>query len=280
MLKIPSILAVAVIGLGLAASPVLAADAGETSIEKQHWSFSGPFGTFDPNQLQRGFQVFKEVCSSCHGANLLAFRNLSEPGGPGYTEAQVKALAATYEIADPTADGGKRAGAASDHWPAPFATEQDARDANGGSLPPDMSVLAKARGFEQPFPDWVFNYFTAYAEAGPDYIHALLTNYEDEPPAGFDLPEGKHYNHVFPGHAIAMPPPLSDGQVEYAAAENGATVPDTVDQYSKDVSAFLMWVAEPHMDEHKSTGFRVVLFLLVLAGMMYFVKRSIWRKVH
>jgi ubiquinol-cytochrome c reductase cytochrome c1 subunit len=207
------------------------------------------------------------------------FRNLAEPGGPEFSEAQVKALAATYEIADPDADGGKRPALPSDHWPSPFPTEKDARDANGGALPPDMSVLAKARGTTQPFPWWILNYITPYAEGGPDYIHALLNGYVDPPPANFQLPEGKHYNKVFPGHAIGMPPPLTDGQVQYVAAEGGTTVPLTVDQYSKDVGAFLMWVAEPHLDQTKAAGFRVLTFLILFAVLMWLVKQRLWRKV-
>jgi len=277
MIKLTTIFAAALIGLGLA-GPVLAQDA--EPIVKQHWSFAGPFGTYDQNQLQRGFQVFKEVCSGCHAAHLLAFRNLSEPGGPAFSEAQVKALAATYEIADPTADGGKRPGLSSDHWPSPFASEKDARDANGGALPPDMSVLAKARTVEDSFPSWFFNYFTTYAEGGPDYIHALLTGFQNPPPAGFQLPDGKYYNKVFPGHSIGMPPPLSDGQITYTAAADGSTVPLTVDQYAKDVAAYLMWVAEPHLDSDKNAGFRVLAFLILFSVLMYLVKQRIWRKVH
>jgi ubiquinol-cytochrome c reductase cytochrome c1 subunit len=283
MIKLSTIVAAALIGLGLAASPVLAqndAAAEDAPIVKQSWSFAGPFGTFDQNQLQRGFQVFKEVCSNCHSAKLLAFRNLAEDGGPKFSEGQVKALAATYDIADPDADGGKRPGLPSDHWPSPFPTDKDARDANGGALPPDMSVLAKARTVEDGFPAWLFNYFTTYAEGGPDYIHALLNAYEETPPAGFELPEGKHYNKVFPGHAIGMPPPLTDGQVHYAEAADGKAVPLTVDQYSKDVGAFLMWMAEPHLDGNKAAGFRVLTFLILFAVLMWLVKQRIWRKVH
>jgi ubiquinol-cytochrome c reductase cytochrome c1 subunit len=275
MIKLTTILAAGLIGLGLAASPVLAQD--QEPVVKQHWSFAGPFGTFDQNQLQRGFHVFREVCSNCHSARLLAFRNLSEPGGPHFSEAQVKALAATYQIDDPDADGGKRAGLPSDHWPSPFPTEKDARDANGGALPPDMSVLAKARGIEDKFPDWLFNFFTTYAEGGPDYIHALLNGYADAP-AGFTLPEGKYYNKVFAGHAIGMPPPLSDGLVQYVPVE-GSTVPLTTEQYSKDVAAFLMWVAEPHLDSNKAAGFRVLTFLILFAVLMWMVKNRLWSRV-
>jgi ubiquinol-cytochrome c reductase cytochrome c1 subunit len=271
------VMAVALAGAG--ALPATAQDHGGTEIAKQKWTFGGIFGTYDRNQLQRGFQVFKEVCSSCHSANLLAFRNLAEPGGPEFTDTQVKALAATYQVTDPTATGGKRPAVPADHWPAPFATEQDARDANGGALPPDFSVLAKARGVEDPFPNWILNYFTAYQEGGPDYIHALLNGYHDAPPAGFTLPEGKYYNDVFPGHAISMPPPLSDGLVTYVPAAGQQPVPLTREQYSKDVAAFMMWMAEPGLIARKETGFRVLLFLIVLAGAMYLVKRRVWTTV-
>ncbi|MBI4922040.1 MAG: cytochrome c1 [Devosia nanyangense] len=287
MIKITTIFAAALIGLGLAA-PVTAQEAGHTEAAKQHWSFAGIFGTYDQNQLQRGFQVFREVCASCHSARLLAFRNLAEEGGPAFSEGQVKELAAQYEVSDVTVAGGKRKALPADHWPSPFATELDARDANGGAFPPDMSVLAKARSIEDGFPGWVFNYFTTYAEGGPDYIHALLNAYSEEVPAGvtnsdgtpFTLPEGKYFNAVFPSNSIGMPPPLSDGQIEYAAAADGTTVPLTVEQYSKDVSAFLMWVAEPHLDNTKSAGFKVLAFLLLFAALMYLVKQRLWRKVH
>ncbi|MGN6157530.1 MAG: cytochrome c1 [Devosia sp.] len=259
------------------ASATPAVAEGDTVV-KQHWSFAGPFGTFDKNQLQRGFQVFKEVCSTCHSAHLLAFRNLSEPGGPEFTEAQVKALAASYTINDPDADGGKRPGLPSDTWPGPDQTPADLKAAFG-IVPPDMSVLAKARSTEDRFPNWIFNYFTTYSEGGPDYIHALLTGYED-PPADFKLPDGKFYNRIFPAHAIGMPPPLTDGAVQYAPGPDGSTVPLTVDQYAKDVAAYLMWLSEPHLDQTKSAGFRVMAFLLLFAVLMWMVKQRLWRKVH
>ena len=281
MIQLKTIFAAALISVGFAGAAMAqeAAAKEDDSVTKQHWSFAGPFGASDETQLQRGFQVFKEVCSNCHSARLLAFRNLAEPGGPSFSEAQVKALAATYDIADQDADGGLCPGLPSDHWPSPFPTEKDARDANGGALPPDMSVLAKARGIEDKFPNWVFNYLTTYAEGGPDYIHALLNGYVDPPPAGFQLPEGKHYNKIFPGHASGMPPPLTDGQVQYVAAEGDTPVPLTVDQYSKDVGAFLMWVAEPHLDSTKAAGFRVLTFLILFAVLMWLVKQRLWRKV-
>lgn len=265
--------------VGLSSVSAQAAEAG-APIEKQNWSFGGIFGTYDQNQLQRGFQVFREVCASCHGAHLISFRNLMEPGGPEFSEAQVRALAAEYEVADPTAEGGVRAAVPADRWPSPFASDQDARDAMGGSVPPDFSVLAKARGVTDPFPWWITNYFTGYQEGGPDYIHALLVGYHEEVPAtapeGFELPEGKYYNDYFPGHAIGMAPPLADGSVSYTPGEDGVTVPETVDQYSQDVSAFMMWMAEPHLVSRKQTGFVVLLFLVVFAGLMYATKRKLW----
>ncbi|HZY49279.1 MAG TPA: cytochrome c1 [Devosia sp.] len=279
MIKTSTIFAAALMSLGLAALPALAQEAAPTEpVVKQHWSFAGPFGTFDKAQLQRGFQVFQTVCSNCHTARLLSFRNLSEPGGPEFSEGQVKALAATYNIADPEADGGKRKALPSDRWPGPDQSPADLRTAFG-IVPPDLSVMAKARSVEDKFPNWLFNYFTTYAEGGPDYIHALLNGYVEPPPAGVEIPDGKHYNKVFPGHAIGMPPPLADGQVPYGKAEDGSTVPLTVDQYSRDVAAFLMWVAEPHLNETKAAGFRILTFLLLFAVLMWLVKQRVWRKV-
>ena len=295
MIKNKTILGAILMAVALAAAPVAAQDhaapaagapAGEASsahavieIAKEPWTFAGVFGTFDKHQLQRGFQVFKEICASCHSMRLLAFRNLSEPGGPEFSEAQVKALAATYEVADPDAETGVRPALSSDRWPSPFASDRDARDANGGALPPDLSVIAKARGTTQPFPWWILNYFTPYTEGGPDYIHALLTRYRDPPPEGAEVPEGKYYNDVFPGHSIGMPPPLSDELVTYETAEDGSSVPATTDQYSRDVSAFLMWIAEPHLVDRKETGFKVMAFLFLFAVIMYLVKRKLWSKV-
>ncbi|MBD8063929.1 cytochrome c1 [Devosia sp. PTR5] len=276
MFKTKFIIAALAVVAGLGVVSTQAAEGEAPHIEKQSWSFGGIFGTYDQNQLQRGFQVFREVCSSCHGARLLAFRNLSEEGGPGFSEAQVKALAAEYEVDDPSAEGGRRPAVAADRWPEPFASEQDARDANGGALPPDFSVLAKARGVHDAFPYWIFNYFTAYQEGGPDYIHALLNGYHEEPPEGFVLPEGKYYNDYFPGHAIGMPPPLSEGVIAYEADENGVTLPQTVEQYSYDVSAFMMWLADPHLASRKQTGFAVLVFLVLFAGLMLATKRKIW----
>ena len=278
MIKTKTIIGALLVSILFAAAPAAAQEHSTPEIHKEAWSFAGPFGTYDKNQLRRGFQIFREVCSSCHSARLLAFRNLSEPGGPEFTEGQVKALAAEYEIADADAEGGKRPGIAADRWPSPFANDRDARDANGGALPPDMSVLAKARGTTQPFPWWILNYFTAYSEGGPDYIHALLNGYVDPAPEGIEVPEGKHYNTYFPGHFLGMAPPLSDGSVTYEESESGS-VPLTVDQYSRDVAAFLMWVAEPHLVARKEAGFQVIAFLLVFATLMYLVKRKLWSRI-
>jgi cytochrome c1 len=242
----------------------------------QHWSFAGPFGLYDPQQLQRGFKIYREVCSNCHSLKLLAFRNLADPGGPGFTVAQAAAIAATFEVTDGPNDQGemyKRPGKISDHFPPPFPNEQAARAALGGALPPDMSDLAKARSYERGFPWFIFDAFTQYQEEGPDYIHAILNGYEEAPP-GFTLPPGSNYNKYFPGHAIAMPKPLNDGQVEYTDG-----TPQTVDQYGRDVAAFLMWASEPKLDERKRLGFQVFVFLIVLTGLLYFSKRRVWEDV-
>jgi cytochrome c1 len=243
----------------------------------QRWSFSGPFGLYDTAQLQRGFKVYREVCSACHSLKLVAFRNLSDPGGPGFSEAQAATIASGFQVTDGPNDKGEmfqRPGKISDYFPPPFANDQAARAALGGKLPPDMSVLAKARGYERGFPWFIFEPFTDYQEGGPDYIHALLNGYTD-PPAGFSLPPGGQYNKYFPGYAIGMPKPLSDGQVEYTDG-----TPTTVDQYGRDVAAFLMWAAEPTLDARKRLGFQVMMFLIVFTALLYFTKRRVWHAVH
>jgi cytochrome c1 len=243
---------------------------------RQHWSFAGPFGIFDQGQLQRGFKIYREVCSTCHSLKLLAFRNLADPGGPGFSEAEAAAIAAGFQVTAGPNDQGQmyqRPGQLADHFPPPFPNDQAARMALGGKLPPDMSVLAKARSYEWGFPQFVFDAFTQYQEDGPDYIHAILNGYGD-PPAGFTLPPGAMYNKYFPGNAIGMPKPLNDGQVEYTDG-----TPTTVDQYGRDVAAFLMWAAEPTLDARKRLGFQVMIFLVVFSTLLYFTKKRVWHAV-
>jgi len=240
----------------LVAAPAAMAAQSEISLPEVDWSFDGFFGTYDKAQLQRGLQVFREVCSACHALDLVAFRNLS---ALGYSEAQVKALAAEYQVTDGPNDAGdmfQRPGIPADHFPAPFANEKAARAANGGAYPPNLSLIAKAR------------------EGGPTYVHALLNGYRDAP-ADVQMTEGMYYNLYFPGHQIAMAPPLSDGQVTYADGTRAS-----VDQMGKDVSAFLMWAAEPHLEQRKQMGMKVLLFLLVFTGLMYAAKRRVWRDLH
>ena len=255
-----------------------AAQAAEAlSPPRQNWSFSGPFGKYDPAQLQRGFKVYKEVCAACHSINMLRFRNLAEPGGPGFTTEQAAAIAAEYKTKDGPNDQGEmfeREGRLADAFPAPFPNDQAARVANGGALPPDLSVIAKARTYERGFPWFVFDMFTQYQEQGTDYLAALMLGYREKP-ADFNMPSPTmQYNLYFPGHAIGMVPPLSPDRVTY---DDGA--PQTVEQYAKDVAAFLMWVAEPHLVARKRIGFQVMLFLIVFAGLLYFTKKKVWHAV-
>ena len=269
-----SILAASILVVSLSGLP--AAHAQEDAPPRQHWSFAGPFGTYDQAQLQRGFKIYREVCSTCHSLKLIAFRNLADLGGPNFTEAQAAAVAAEYQVQDGPNDQGQmfqRPGRLADYFPPPFPNDQAARAALGGALPPDMSVLAKARGYEWGFPWFILDAFTQYQEDGPDYIHAILNGYTN-PPAGFTLPPAAQYNKYFPGHAIGMPKPLSDGQVEYTDG-----TPTTVDQYGKDISAFLMWAAEPTLDARKRLGFQVMIFLIVLSGLLYFTKKRVWHAV-
>jgi ubiquinol-cytochrome c reductase cytochrome b/c1 subunit len=256
----------------IAIDPALAAE-DQPAPPRQKWSFSGPFGTYDRGQLQRGFKVYREVCQVCHGLKLLSFRNLADLG---YSEAQVKAIAAEYKVQDGPNDQGEmfeREGRPADRFPPPWPNENAARARYNG-VPPDFSVLAKARGYERGFPWFIVDAFTQYQEHGIDYIHALITGYGDAP-SGFSLPQGTFYNKFFPGHAIAMPPPLTPNQVEYTDG-----TPTTIDQYSKDVAAFMMWAAEPKMEARKRTGLQVMIFLIVFAGMMYFTKKKVWAEAH
>ncbi|WP_244548334.1 cytochrome c1 [Bosea vaviloviae] len=270
------------LALSLAAPSGQAAE-GRVEPPAMKWSFSGPVGTFDRAQLQRGFKIYKEVCAACHGASLIAFRNLAEPGGPEFSKGQVAALAATYQIKDGPNEQGEmfdRPGRPADRFPSPFPNEQAARAANGGAYPPDMSVLAKARTYERGFPRFVIDIFSQYQEQGPDYIHALLTGYKDAPQGFPPLQPGQFYNEYMPGHLVAMPKPLSDGQVEYPKGPDGKSpVPETAEQYSKDVAAFMVWMAEPHMEARKRIGLQVMVFLLIFGGLLYYTKKKVWARM-
>ena len=269
-----TIVALALAGCVGVVAPAIAQEHDTPNPPMQKWSFSGPFGRYDQGQLQRGFKIYKEVCQVCHSIHMLAFRNLADPGGPGFSEAQAAAVASEYKIKDLDDKGEptERPGRLADTFPPPFANELAAKAVHGVA-PPDMSTLAKARTFERGFPWWVFDTITQYQEQGPDYIAALLNGYE-EPPKDFQLPQNGHYNKYFPGHNIAMPPPLQAGQVTY---DDGA--PQTLEQYSKDISAFLMWAAEPHLVARKRMGMQVMVFLIVLAGLMYFTKKKVWHEL-
>ena len=243
--------AAAIVFAGLAGP----ASAAVGEIEKQNWSFDGVFGKFDKAALQRGFQVYQEVCAGCHGLEYIAFRNLTELG---LNEDQVKAIAAEYEVEDGPDDEGEmftRPAILSDILPSPFANDNAARASNNGALPPDLSLIAKAR------------------TGGPDYLHALLTGYVDAP-ADVTINEGMSYNPYFPGNQIAMPPPIDDDAVEYTDG-----TPATVDQMSLDVVQFLMWAAEPKLEIRKRMGIKVILFLLVLTALFYASKRKVWSRI-
>ena len=272
-----TIFAAALAGFAVASvAPACAQLAEQVPPPRLTWSFAGPFGHYDQAQLQRGFKIYREVCSNCHSMNLLSFRNLAEPGGLGYSEAQVAQIASEYKIKDLDDKGQpiERPGRPADHFPSPFPNDLAAK-ATYGVAPPDMSTLAKARTYQRGFPWFIFDAFTQYQEQGPDYIAALLKGYKDPPPKDFTLPPGGHYNEYFPGHNIAMPPPLTAGQVKY---EDGS--PETMDQYSKDIAAFLMWAAEPSLDARKRIGFQVIVFLIILSGLLYFTKKKVWSSVH
>lgn len=280
-----------------------AASAATLEYKHNHWHFSGPFGSYDKEAVQRGFQVYKTVCASCHAVEQLSFRNLGEKGGPFYLDKcpagvpeatncsnpsenpVVKAIAAEYEITDGPDDSGdmfKRPGLPSDRIPGPYANDQQARAANGGALPPNLALIIKAR------------------HHGADYVYSLLTGYEDAP-ISVQLGAGQFYNPYFagdmsqllkpeyrdeeghpldgvevpPGGVLAMKAPLADGIVDYAD-EN---VPETVDQYAKDVVEFLTWASEPKMEQRKSLGVVTLGYLLVLTLILFFSYRAIWAKV-
>ncbi len=260
----------ALLGLTLAGGVAATASGGGEShyeMEHVHWHFNGPFGTYDRAAMQRGYQVYREVCSSCHALEHLAFRHLGDKGGPYYDEKWpnpndnpfVKAFAADWmvETIDPdTGDVMERSGIPADKFPSIFPNTAAAAASNGGAVPPDLSVIVKARG------------------GGADYIYNLLTAYDAEKPHDFEIPPGTHYNPVFEGGAIKMAAPLSDEQVEYADG-----TPATVEQMAKDVTEFLAWSADPKMEVRKQTGHATMIYLLILSILLWFAYKMVWRNV-
>jgi ubiquinol-cytochrome c reductase cytochrome c1 subunit len=250
-------IALATLSLGTAA---IAAD--EPDLKEQHWHFTGPFGTYDRAAAQRGFQVYKEVCSACHSLSLLSYRNLE---ALGLTDGQVKGIAAEFQVPDIGDDGSAidRPARPSDHFKKPFANELAAAAANGGKAPPDLSVIIKAR------------------PGGANYVYSLLTGYvpfdklKPEQVKEFNVTKDDNFNLYYPGHRIAMPPPLADGKVNYTDGTK-----NTLDQQVRDVVEFLAWASEPHLEDRNRTGIRVILFLLAMAGLMYAVKRQVWADQH
>jgi cytochrome c1 len=255
-----------VLGFALAA-PAFGATGDQAPLKKMDWSFEGPLGTFNRTDLQHGFQVYKEVCSACHSLNRVAFHTLSEEGGPGFTDAEMKAIAAGYKVLAGPNDKGEtvddkgnplmRPGAPADVFPPPFPNDEAARSANGGSLPPDLSIIEKAR------------------VGGPDYVYSIITGFGQKPPAGFKVTDGKYYDPYFLGWDIAMPQPLSDGQVTFV---DGA--PNKIADEAKAVVTFLAWTSEPHLESRHRIGVGVMVFLIVLSGLLYLSYRRVWKDEH
>ena len=232
--------------------------------EKSHkllspeWSFKGFFGKFDRASLQRGYQVYTEVCSACHSVKYLSYRNLSQPGGPEFSEQQAKIIASQFEVIDgPNSEGEMftRPARLSDKFVGPYANEQAATAANGGAYPPDMSVLVKAR------------------QGGADYIYSLLMGYEN-PPSGITLDDGVYYNKYMPGNNIKMAKPLSAGAVDYADGTDSSE-----EQMAKDVVAFLAWTAEPHLEARHKIGFRAIIYLFIITILVYFSMKKLWSRI-
>ncbi len=222
------------------------------------WSFKGFFGKFDRSSLQRGYQVYTEVCAACHSLNYLSYRNLSEKGGPEFSKEQVKIMASQFIVMDgPNNDGEmfERPGRPSDKFVSPYPNKQAAIAANGGAYPPDMSVLVKAR------------------QGGADYIYSVLMGY-DEPPTGYQLDDGVYYNAYMSGNNIKMSKPLMDDLVEYA---DGTLA--TEDQMARDVVTFLAWAAEPHLESRHKMGFRAIVYLIIITLLVYFSMKKIWSRI-
>jgi len=232
--------------------------AEKVDLLKTNWSFKGLFGKFDRGSLQRGYQVYTEVCASCHSMKYVSYRNLFESGGPEFTKEEAKTIAAKFEVTDgPNSDGEMftRPAKLSDKFVKPYENEKAAQAANGGAYPPDMSVLAKARS------------------GGVDYIYSVLLGYED-PPSGVALDDGVYYNKYMYGNNIKMAEPLSDGLVEYSDGTNASK-----EQMAKDVTTFLMWAAEPHLEARHKMGFKAILYLIILTILVYFSMKKIWSRI-
>jgi len=246
----------------IAGTSAVLAEEPEAKLPNREWGFQGPFGTYDRAAAQRGFQVYKEVCSACHSLNYLYYRNLEDLG---LTENQVKGIAAEFQVPDIGDDGSSidRPAKPSDHFKKPFANELAAAAANNGKAPPDLSVMVKAR------------------VGGPNYVFGILTGYvpfdklKPEQVKEFNVSKDDNFNTYYPGHRIAMPPPLADGKVTYADGTK-----NTLDQEASDVVEFLAWASEPHLEDRNRTGVRVILFLLAMAGFLYAVKRQVWADKH
>ena len=241
--------------VGLSA-PAHAAGGGSVTLQSGEWSFAGPFGYFDKGAMQRGFQVYREVCAGCHGMEYIAFRNLADLG---YNEAEIKAIAAEYEVMDGPDDEGEmfmRPARPADLMPSPYRNDNEARANNNGALPPDLSLIAKARA------------------NGADYLYSLILGY-DEAPADVEVPDGMYYNSAYSGHLIAMPQPIYGDDVEYADGS-----PTTAEGLASDLTHFLMWAAEPKMEIRKRIGVAAVFFLSIFLVMSYLAKRRVWADLH
>ena len=290
----------AALAIGQLGSVALAAGGTEPEIARQPWSFAGIRGHFDRAQLQRGFKVYQEVCAACHGLKRLSFRNLAEPGGPEFPVDRVRELARNWpnQIFDGPNDQGmiatskgqiiKRPALASDPILGAYDNDNAARAAQNGALPPDLTLITKARsaGGSDSFVTFLVSMprdiLRGYQEGGADYLYALLTGYSDVPAgmknddgSAFKLADGMTYNRVFPGHQIAMVAPLRANQVRY---EDGTAA--TVDQHARDVTAFLAWAGDPKLEERKSMGLIAFIYLLITTGLLYAAKKRLWSRVH
>jgi len=239
----------------LAGGPAAAAEEGGLPAHK--WSFTGPFGHFNRGALQRGFAVYHQICASCHGLELVAYRNLADIGFDGTKIAEIAAGAEVQDGPNEQGDMYMRQARPADRFVSPFPNENAARTANNGAYPPDLSLAVKAR------------------KDGSNYLYGLLTGFREQPPAGVKMTDGMYYNTVFPGHQIAMPPPLADDAVAY---DDGTAA--SVEQMAEDVTVFLAWAAEPNLEARKRMGIKVLIFLVVLTGMLFALKRQVWSKLH